>query len=126
VFENAVRLPEGCGDEQPQTQLLTGCGAAFYRVVVRECDVSFVQAKEVKARFRLQPPPNSNYDLYVYRPDGTLVDQSNNGGAALDWVGIISPDTIFDDNGFEVIVEVFRAGGYDCEAWQLYIEWNQG
>lgn len=124
TFEAPVLLGQGCGDSPSPSQIRTGCGAAFYRVVVWECDASFFVAREVKARFQLLSPPGSNYDLYIFRPDGTEIERSANPPSTPDTVTIANADTIGDDNGFEVVVEIVRESGYDCEPWQLTCEWN--
>ena len=73
----------------------------------------------IEHQIRLLVPANVDYDLYVYRPCGTLVGSSTNGTGAAETVTVQQGDNLTGDDSFDYWVEVRYFGGSSCSAWTI-------
>lgn len=94
----------------------TGNTSAWFRARVREdsdCPAT------IEHQIRLTPPSGTDYDLYVYRPCGTLVGSSTAGGSTTDTVTVSRSDNTGSDDSFDYWVEVRWFSGLSCSTWTL-------
>lgn len=94
----------------------TGTTSAWFRARVREgsdCPAT------IEHQIRLIPPAGTDYDLYVYRPCGTVVGSSTLGTGSTDVVTISQSDGTGGDDSFDYWVEVRWFSGLSCGAWSL-------
>lgn len=97
----------------------TGRTSAWYQARVREdssCSTS------IEHRIRLTVPAGVDYDLYVYRPCGTLVTFSDAGTGIPEQVTISSTDDGGTDDSFTYFIEVRYFSGASCSQWTLSLD----
>jgi hypothetical protein len=93
----------------------TGVTSAWFHARVNEASDCFAT---IEHQVRLLVPSTVDYDLYVWRPCGTLIGSSTLGTGATETVTIQQSDTPGDDS-FDYWVEVRYFGGSSCGAWTL-------
>jgi hypothetical protein len=94
----------------------TGLTSAWFAATVREdsdCPA------DIEHRIRLTVPPGTDYDLYVYRPCGTLIASSRAGTGAADSVVVSEGESSGSDDTFTYYVEVRHFSGSSCTPWTL-------
>jgi len=94
----------------------TGRTSAWFRARVIEDSTC---SATIQHQIRLIPPAGTDYDLYVYRPCGTLVGSSTAGGSTTDIVTISQGDSGGSDDSFDYWVEVRFFSGASCSSWTL-------
>ena len=124
TLANAAVLGSVCGDTGGATYAINGCGNAWYRIHVNECDSNILNPVNLRLRTTLQPPSGTDYDLYVYRPDATLLGSSTNGIGVPDSLLITQADNPSGNDSFDVIIEVRRHLAYPCSTWSLTVQGN--
>lgn len=113
-----------CGTLCPATRYRsvitrTGRSSMWFRARANEC--SYCSANLV-ARVNLTVPAGVNYDLFVYRPCGTVVRSSSAGPGQPDSVEITETDTPTLSDSFEYFIEVRYLSGASCTPWTLTLE----
>ncbi len=130
----ATDLLSVSGDQNADTKTLQGAGSQWLKVRVTEDDNS-VFGTELRAKFELQSPAGTNYDLYVYRAGGgsgqecsaVTTSSTSTGGfdtASMSWgEGSISNGSADDRN---VSIEVRWVSGSCAPAskWTLTVRGN--
>jgi len=125
----ATNLGAFCGD----TSCGTLCPSTRYRTVVsrtgrasvwlraRATECSLCPASLV-ARVNLAVPAGIDYDLFIHRPCGGMVQSSIRGAGQPDSVEVTRSDTPTTDEGYDYFIEVRYISGASCEPWTLTIE----
>jgi hypothetical protein len=119
-----VNLGSGCGDTASAQFNQSGCGNAWFKVRVNECSLG-IGLEDLLATVNLNPPPGSDYDLYVYYPGTTLYGSSTHSGTTLETLTVTVPDTTSVDNSFDLIIEVRRFNGFNCATWNMSVVFDQ-
>jgi len=97
-----------------------GTGGRWFRASVEECSSC---CASVTHRITLDVPSGVDYDLFVYRPCGTLVGSSVRGTGSTDQVEVDNGDACLgEDSGFDYYVEVRHFGGSSCAEWEVTFE----
>jgi len=96
----------------------TGRTSAWFSATVVEASDC---PTDIEHRITLTSPAGANYDLYVYRPCGTLVASSTNGTGATDQVIIQQNDNVGSLDTFTYYIEVRYYSGSSCSSWSLNV-----
>ncbi len=122
----AAYIGQVCGDERTGTLCMTNnCtsgpyasdrGEKWYRIYVQECASC---SSNLHVWMRLQPPANVDYDLYIYAPCGSLLDQSTNSGSQQETVDYYWNDTGGSDDSRYIYIEIRYYNGSSCSNWSL-------
>ncbi len=73
----------------------------------------------IQHRIELSVPAGADYDLYVWRPCGTLAASSTNAGSTPEQVILSQPDNTSVQDDFDYWVEVRFYSGASCSSWAL-------
>jgi hypothetical protein len=76
----------------------------------------------IEHRIRLISPAGADFDLYVYRPCGTLVGSSTAVAGTEDSYVISRGDSTGSDDSFDYWIEVRYYSGSTCGNWTLYVD----
>jgi hypothetical protein len=95
----------------------TGVGEGWYNFTLQECNTAYVG---IKLRAELTPPVGADYDLYLYRPCGILINSSTNSGELMDVVAANINDTSGPDTT-NFYLEVRYKSGSSCTSWDLKV-----
>ena len=93
----------------------TARDSRWFRARVREDSTC---SATIEHQVRLSVPAGTDYDLFVYRPCGTLVGSSTLAGNAMEIVTVSQSDGANDDS-FDYWVEVRWFSGASCSNWTL-------
>ena len=96
----------------------TGSNSAFFRA--RAFESSTICSATIEHQIRVIVPPGVDYDLYVYRPCGTLVGSSTLGAGQTETVTVSQADGA-GDSSFDYWVEVRYFNGSSCSNWTLQL-----
>ncbi len=97
----------------------TGTHAAWFHARSNECSNC---PASLSVRLTLSVPAGVDYDLFVYRPCGTVVGSSSATSGMTDTVTITQPDNYTGDDSFDYVVEVRWYSGSSCSPWTLTVE----
>lgn len=99
---------------------VTGNRSTFYRGRIADCAAC---ANNLNAVITLAVPAGVDYDLYVYRPCGTLSTNSSTVGAGMTERVVLNQMDLFTSNeSFDYVVEVRWRSGASCSDWTLTLE----
>jgi hypothetical protein len=73
---------------------------------------------DVEHQIRLTSPAGANYNLYVYRPCGTLVGSAT-ATSGVDTVTVSEGESTGSDDSFDYWVEVRWVSGSTCSTWSV-------
>ena len=114
-----------CGTLCPSTSLRvvqtrTGNRSRWFRARLNECSLC---GASLGARVRLTVPAGVDYDLFVYRPCGTLVGSSEAAAGLPDEVTVSQSESPLSSDSFDFVIEVrwFNSGA-SCAPWTLTFE----
>lgn len=121
---SSTNLGSICGDDDGSPINVSGCGNAWYKVTLEECDLSPFPNDLVITVLLNGIPSGMDYDLYLYAPCSTLVGTSNNSGNSGEQIIFTIPDNLGSSQTtvFYVLVDLW-SGGY-CLDWNLTITGN--
>ncbi len=98
----------------------TGNGSAWFRARVREDSNC---SARIEHRVRLQVPPGTNYDLFLYRGcGGSPAASSTRGEGQSESATVSRSDSFGSDDDFDYWVEVRLVSGSPCASWTLLFE----
>ena len=121
-FITAINLGSLCGDTAGNPIVRTSCGTGWFRVTVSECSTG--GSIDLRARILLTSPPGGNYDLFLYRPNATLLVSSTHG-SSVDAVCVLRDD-VSNDQTFEFFIEVRRSEYFGCGSWTMEVRGAEG
>ncbi len=108
-----------CGGTRLRTVATrTGTRSRWFRARLTECSTC---PASLDAHVTLNVPPGVDYDLFVYRPCGTLVGSSRSTGV-IDQVSISQSEIPTLNDSFDFVIEVRWYGGASCMPWTLTLE----
>jgi hypothetical protein len=119
----AVNLGTICGDQDAGVLSSSGCGDGWFRAHISECFSGF-GFPDIRVRVTLQSPPGTDYDLYLYGTDGTLIGSSTSGTGVTDSIAVAHTDNFGADDSFDIIIEVRRYSAFPCTNWSLQVSGN--
>jgi hypothetical protein len=102
-----------------QFHRVTGTSSAWFKGRVHEQSTC---RRTIEHRVKLEVPDGVDYDLFVYRPCGTMIGSSVRGVGMPDQVVVRSGDDIASDDSFDYWVEVRHLSGASCDPWTLVFE----
>ncbi len=113
-----------CGSLCPSTSYRpvntrTGRSSQWLRARAIECSTC---PASLRARITLDVPAGVDYDLYVYRPCGTLIARSLALAGQRDQVEISEADALTTIDSFDYYIEVRFTSGGSCSPWTLTLE----
>ena len=103
---------------------VTGRGGHWFRLRVQDrCNHC---TGEITARFSLGVPSGVDYDLHVYEACGSHWASSTEGPGNDERVRVSRSANRWQDDSFDVWVEVRYVGGTSCEDWVLIVDGRGG
>jgi hypothetical protein len=119
----ATNLGTLCGDVNGPLINNIGCGNAWFKVTLEECDTGpFLNNLEITVSLN-SIPPGMDYDLYLFSPCSTQLGFSNNSGNASEQIMYTVVDMTGDNTTIFYIHVVLWSGVY-CLNWNLSIAGN--
>lgn len=123
----AVNLGSGCGDIGSSDFVRTGCGNAWFKVTISECNLSFASPTPLKVHFTLSVPAGFDYDLAAKNAGGGL-NTSQQGGNLTENILLTVPDDVVfatdTDQTYSLWVNVYRFSGVGCANWTLTVHFG--
>lgn len=113
-----------CGTLCPSTRYQTvatrrGRSSMWFRARAVECSLC---SASIVARVNLTVPAGIDYDLFIHRPCGRVVQSSIRGTGQPDSVVVTESDTPLTNESFDYYIEVRYISGASCEPWTLTVE----
>lgn len=113
-----------CGDQGSDQLMQTGCGEAWFRFTLDECNSSNV---DLMVNILLNVPTGMDYDLYLYQDDcSTLLGSSTTGGIGTNEhinYQIADNTFVYQATNLYVFVDLWSGNG-SCSPWTLTITGN--
>lgn len=138
--ESARTMSAIRGDVDAQVSSTTGSISEWLNVTIVDVGGLFNPDRTLKARITLRSPANSNYDLFVHRPDeaggnaiapkdcsvAPVSSQSTSGEdvVALSWQDTTNFFGETAGDGLVLSIEVRHVGGPCDQPWSLYVQGN--
>ncbi len=97
----------------------TGTTSQWFRARAVECSLC---GANTTARVNLSVPTGIDYDLFVYRPCGSLSGSSVHLAGVADSVSVTESESALSDDTFDYYIEVRYVSGSSCVPWTLTVE----
>jgi hypothetical protein len=97
----------------------TGRSSVWFRARAVECSLC---SANIVARINLAVPAGIDYDLFIHRPCGGMVQSSIRGAGLADSVEVSGADRLATNESYDYFIEVRYLSGASCEPWTLTIE----
>lgn len=121
TFDGDTLCGFGCpgNGDWDEFRRMTGTSSAWFQARAHEESTC---GGRIEHRIRLEVPDGIDYDLFVHRPCGTVVESSISGRGMDDEVTVGVSDDIARSDDFDYWVEVRYVGGSSCEPWSLVFD----
>ncbi len=124
VCSSSTNLGTICGDAGGSPINVSGCGNAWYKVTLQECDNSPIPNDLVITVLLNNIPSGMDYDLKLFAPCTTLVGSSDNSGSQSEQIIVTIPDLLGSSQTTVFYVQVILWSGQYCLDWNLTITGN--
>jgi len=119
---SSVYIGSVSGDTGADVVTDTWFGDEFYNLTVTEDNSSTIY---LSVEVRLQPPPQMDYDLYLYDEGFALIaESSTNGPGQPESAKVKWDDTAIFDDSTSIYIEIRRRSGVLFDKWTLEAEGN--
>lgn len=113
-----------CGDIDGDPINVSGCGNAWYKVTLEECDSSPIPNNLVITVLLNNIPSGMDYDLYLFAPCNLPVGSSDNDGNQFEQIMFTIPDILGSSQTTVFYIQVSLWSGEYCLDWDLTIAGN--
>jgi hypothetical protein len=125
-YSDASNVGNVSGDTGSSSLTRSDHGEKWLYFTLTEDDSSILERKYLSATITLTPPPDTDYDLYVYCAScgGSFAGSSTQRGSSVEQVNVRWDDTLGVSNDGKVYVEVRYYSGSSAANWNLHVLGN--